>query len=182
MLVSRREVAPVYLIDSATAGLFESPQNIFLTESGNGTGTRNFNNNYSVTAKDIYYQAVTTFQLYSMQFSLTDAGQFAYDGYASNVALTNGVKFFFKAAGMAEVPLFNGVAVKTNADYEAMCSQYDTTSWGGSAQTAVVHIHFLEQCGCPLTLKTGDRIIIRLNDNFTGITTHVFAVGGKEVE
>ena len=69
MLVSRREVAPVYLIDSATAGLFESPQNIFLTEAGDGTGTRNFNNNYSVTAKDIYYQAVTTFQLYSMQLS-----------------------------------------------------------------------------------------------------------------
>ena len=96
MLVSRREVAPVYLMDSATVGLFENAKNIFLTEAGDGTGTRNFNNNYSVTAKDIYYQAVTTFQLYSMQFSLTDAGQFAYDGYASNVALTNGVKFFLK--------------------------------------------------------------------------------------
>jgi len=173
------EAIPVSI--TGQSGSIERPRHIFLTAAGDGSGLNNFNGNYATVSQDIYYQAVGDFLLYSMQISIVDAGLFAYSDYANNAALTNGIKFFFKPTGLPEVPLFNALTIKTNSDFQAMSNRYDITAWAGSAQTALVHIHAIEQYGCPLSLKAGDRLIIRLNDNFTGIISHIFSIGGKEV-
>jgi len=180
MLISKREAAPVYLIEPSELGQVERPRHILMTTAGDGTGNSNFINNYSVTPADLYYQAVKPISIYSLQINISDGGSFAQTEYGNITALANGVKFFFKPSGMPEVPLVGSVVIKNNLDLVDFASRFDLVQWSGTPQTFIAHVHTLEQYGCPILLAVGDRIIIRLNDNFTGLINQVFTIGGKE--
>jgi len=172
------EAIPVSIISEY--GNIERPRHILMTAAGDGTGTSNFIGNYSVTPIDLYYQATKTFELFSLQFNISDGGAFAQTDYGNITALTNGLKFFFKPAGLPEVPLFGSVVVHNNLELVQLASRFDLVQWSGTPQTFIAHVHTIEQYGCPLQLAIGDRVIIRLNDNFTGLINQVFTIGGKE--
>jgi hypothetical protein len=87
----------------------------FLTASGDGLGAYNLNGNYSAAPTDFYYQTTSKYDLYSILIVISDNATFNQIDYGAIVGgVTNGVKFFIKPNGAAEVPLLSGVAVKQN--------------------------------------------------------------------
>jgi len=62
-----------------------------------------------------------------------------------------------------------------------MAMDYHVIAWAGTPQTSIAEILAVQSYGCPLSFKAGDRFIIRLNDNFTGLLNHTFLICGKEI-
>ena len=159
----------------------DRPRHIFLTDTGNGQGALSYTGDYSVTAKDIYFEALTKFEIYTLMFNVSDNSKFLQVGYGGMAALTNGLKFFFKPNGQAEIPLFGGYAVKSNLGMVNLTQDTTLTQFDGTNETLAATIDSVQHYGMPLYMNTCDRFIIRLNDDFTALVAQSFIIGGKEV-
>ena len=156
------------------------PVNLFLTAAGNGTGTNNLNGSYA-TPTDFYYQVTTgSFYVYSLLIVIADATSFNLLDYGAIASgLTNGVKFFLTPSGQSEIQILAGVTIKTNADILTVIHDVVLTSFAGTSQAIAAESDLKKVFGIPLFLNTGDRITVRLNDDFTGLIKHTFALGGE---
>lgn len=177
--ISTAEALQVSIV---TQGLStDRPRHIFLTDTGNGQGTLSYIGDYSATAKDIYYQALGRFEIYTLMFNISDNSKFLQTGYGGAAALTNGIKFFFKPNGLSEIPLFGGFAVKSNLDMMNLTQDTVLTQFDGTNETLAATIDSVNHYGMPFYMNAGDRFIIRLNDNFTSLVAQSFIIGGKEI-
>ncbi|MFA5127305.1 MAG: hypothetical protein WC465_04920 [Patescibacteria group bacterium] len=156
------------------------PVNIFFSETGNGAEPHSYTGNYSVTPKDISYIVPRgTLEVNSLLVTITDATSFNQADYGAIAGgLTNGIKFFIVLAGTTtEIPLFAGHVFKHNYDFLAIFHDTLLTSFAGGAQTLALESDLKKVFGIPLVLQTGDRIIVRLNDDLTGLISHTFVLG-----
>ena len=156
------------------------PVQKWLTSSGDGLGTYNLNGNYS-TPTDFYYLTSSLYDIYSLIIAITDGTTFNYNDYGGipTGTITNGVKLFiYKASILTEVPLLSGIAIKNNYEYLSVTSDVKLTQFAGTPQTMVITFHLKDEYGQPLHLDIGDKVIIRLQDNFTGLLSHTFGIRG----
>ncbi|MFA6213434.1 MAG: hypothetical protein WC714_28615 [Candidatus Obscuribacterales bacterium] len=155
------------------------PTQFFLTAAGNNTGAYNLNGNYSASPLDIYYEATSHYDLYSLLVVISDNANFNQADYGAIVGgLTNGVSFFIKPSGLPEIPLLSGVSVKHNYEWLTLNHDFVLTSFAGLAQTATISFEITEDYGKPINMSSGDRFIVRLNDDFTGLVSHTFGLRG----
>ncbi len=156
------------------------PVNIYLTASGDGQTSPNLNGNYSAAPQDFFYQPPSgSYVVESLLIAITDAAAFSATDYgAISGGLTNGVKFFLRNAGQPEAQIFARQIFKKNYDWLSLVHQTALTSFAGSTETLAVNAELKATFGSPLTLKTGERLIVRLNDDLTGLISHTFALGG----
>jgi len=157
------------------------PVNIFLTSSGDGLGTKNLNGNYSSAPTDFYFEPSRgRYEVYSLLIAISDAASFSQGDYGAIAGgLTNGVKFFIKNFGQAEVQIMAGVNFKSNYNFLSIAHDTTLSSFAGGAQTLASEIDLIKTFGTPLVLNKGDRFIVRLNDDLTGLISHIFAFGGE---
>lgn len=163
-----------------TPQTFGLPTQKFLTTSGDGLGNINQNLNFAATPTNVYYQTATRYDLYSFLINIADNATFAltdYGGIAGGV--TNGVTFsVFSAAANLTIPLLSGLAVNNNLEYYQAAAFNSLTTFAGPAQALNVLFRIREAYGMPLILSPGDKFIVTLNDDFTGLLSHTFHIRG----
>ena len=165
-------------VTQPSAGL---PFQFFLTANGDGTGAVNLNGNYT-SPTDFWYEATARYEIYSLLISISDNANFNQTDYGAITAgLTNGVKLLIRLEDdITEIPILNTGAfpVKTNAQWLSLTADTSLTSFAGLAQSLTVNFDLIDHYGKPFTVTTGQKIIVRLNDNFSGLTNHTFGLRG----
>jgi hypothetical protein len=156
------------------------PSQEFLTSSGASSGTINNNLNFTV-ATDIFHLALSEFRIYSLVMTLSTPTKINQTDYGSiSGGLTNGINYYYKPNGLAEQKL-NNHTIKTNDDYCILTPEFKITQFEGTAQTISILLDIRKLFGVPLVLKTGDKFIVRLQDNFTSLSHHVFCINGMKI-
>ena len=155
------------------------PTQKFLTTAGDGTGAYNHIGDFSgASPTDIYYQVQSgEYYIYSVCLTISGAAKFLQPNYGTLAALTNGITFFVEIDG-TEYPLLSGFSVKHNYDWPILTAHYSITDFSGLAQTMISEFRMIEDYGEPLYLGNGDKFIVRLQDNFTGLVAHTYGLRG----
>ena len=156
-----------------------APFRQFLTQAGDGSGAISAVGNYSGGATDwvIRPTAGETLRVISLAITLADAGKAKVDDYGFITGgLTNGVDILV-ALGEAPFSILAGNKPKTNAALMAIgASALNTTDDDTYVQ---VVLGFTQEYAGGLILRgADDRLIVRLNDNFTGLKIHQFLAAG----
>ena len=155
------------------------PVQFFLTTAGNGTGVYNHSVNYSAAPTDIFYIATSQYDVATFLIVISDNANFNQADYGAIAGgLTNGVKVFIQPAGQAEIPLLSGIAFKHNYEWLAITEHTNLSSFAGLAQTLTVAFDITFDYGKPINMNVGDKFIVRLNDDFSGLVSHTFGLRG----
>lgn len=166
-------------VTQPSAGL---PFQFFLTANGNGTGAVNLNGNYSSAPTDFWYEATARYEIYSLLISISDGANFNQGDYgAITLGLTNGVKLLVRFEDdVTEIPILNTGAfpVKYNYHWLSLTASTMLTTFAGISQTLTVNFDLIDHYGKPFTINKGQKLIVRLNDNFTGLINHTFGLRG----
>lgn len=156
----------------------------YLTTTGDGLGVYDAVGDYSGAAEEFYIepQGNDVLVLYRVFISLRDAGTFAAEKYGYNLVLTNGISVFHEREGVQWSDMTAGVPIKTNADWKTKMFDFDPFDIGIGDNYAVGRWTFAK-AGTPLRLigradGVSDRLVFRLNDDFTGLVQHRFLVQG----
>lgn len=167
------------------AGFYSSNRLLsrFADTNGDGTGTKNANGNYSVTADIFYIQPPigTVYRIERMLVSYEDtAGMIATEYGNTSAALSNGVVIRVQDDSGTITDLTDGSPVKTNAAWATMCFDADVKTWGSGNEVFVSRWTFARS-GAAVVLDGGlnQRLEIVLNDDMTGLISHSFLFQGN---
>lgn len=156
-----------------------------LDTNGNGTGTTNANGDYSSALEEFYISAPSASErdliLQRIIITIEDTTGFSANEYGNlAAALTNGVVIQHRQSDETIVTdLTDGEPVKTNAGWGSKCYDVDLKTWGVGNEFLLVRWTF-ERSGSSIHLNggSGDRLAVRLNDDFTGLVSQSFEVQG----
>jgi hypothetical protein len=113
---------------------------------------------------------------------IEDAGAFDAAKYGNAIDLTNGITLQIEnAAGVINqiIPTYH--PVKANADWGEWCYDVDVKSWGTGNEVMLVRWTFAKG-GTTIKLsgKRGEKLVVTLNDDFTGLVEHHMTVQGNK--
>ncbi len=153
----------------------------YLDTNGDGTGTINVNGDYSSAAEDFYYQATVTSNIARLIVIIEDSGSFTAENYGGISTLSNGMRLFLEDSDSnSEIALDGGSAIKSNAHWGGLCYDVDRKSWGAGNDFLLVRFSF-DKAGACLCLDAGEKIILRANDDLSGLILHQFMIQGMEL-
>lgn len=150
-----------------------------LSSNGDGTGIVDFIGEY-IEDTDFYITAPAGKVLYIARININvqDDKALSSDKYGNAVILTNGVKLIEKH-GDEENQL--GIPIIVNSDYSLLAGvDVVPLVFGTGDEYLAVRLTFTK-FGNFIKLTENDKLIIRLNDNFTGLTGHKFMINGMEI-
>lgn len=151
----------------------------FLDTNGDGSGTKIATGDYSGGATDFYIQpaASETFEIARLIVHIKDQNNFSADSYGKDITLTNGISIVTE--GNQGQDLCDGIPIMTNADWGRLSYDIEDITFGSGSDFVNVRWTF-SKFGQPLILKgaENDKLIVRLNDSFTGLLDHTFMVQG----
>lgn len=151
----------------------------------NGTGTADMIGDYSAADTDFIFDpapiggAAAKFLLTGIGAYVQDAGSLDPNAYGNGITLTNGIKIIARKGGL-DLDLLDGYPIKTNAHYTRQLWEVSTQIYGTGDESlqAIVYFNNVFQHSILLDAALGDKLIIRLRDNFTGLTAHNFKAAG----
>lgn len=153
----------------------------YLDTVGDGNGTKNANGNYSVTSDDfkITPPAGERYAISRMIVEVEDTSGMQAEEYGNlGAALTNGIQVLVVDDGDTTIlDLTDGEAIKTNAGWGSHCYDVALKSWGAGDELLLARWTFA-RTGSRLLLESGYSLLVRLNDDFTGLVGHYFFVNG----
>ena len=160
--------------------------NQFLDTDGDGTGTTSAVGNYSSAADDFYVQAPAnyTYHIERMIVSIEDTSGMIAGGYGdTGAALTNGISLLI-AEGATTLQNLTPAPIKTNAQWGVYCYDVDIKEWGTTPTNELLLVRWtFSKSGKPISLRSGQKLVIRVNDDLTGLLSHRFLVQGhKELD
>lgn len=156
----------------------------YLDTVGDGTGNRNFNEDYSSVEgrAKIKPPAGETYRLARMIISVEDTGGFTASKYGNLAALTNGVeiKVFNKDGASEMLDLTAGLPIVKNAQWGALCYDVDLKDWGAGNDLLLVRWTF-STTGSSIVLDGDDEqsLEVIFNDDLTGLIDHRFMIQGN---
>jgi hypothetical protein len=154
-----------------------------LDTNGNGTGTKSALGNYTSAAEEFYIQPPEgeQYRLTRMIVSVADTPAMQAEEYGNlGAALTNGITVsVHNSQGLLYDLTDPAFPVKTNAGWAYMCYDAQMLTWGAGDELLVARFTFLKS-GAPVVLRSweGEKLVVTLNDNFTGLIAHSFLVQG----
>ena len=150
-----------------------------LTDDGLPTGNFLATGDYSVTPQDFFFQAPLNsyVEIQHLRIIVSDVGPPGRNEYGNlGVPLANGIRAFFDPLNALEYEVTPGLRpILANQDFERFATGLDIISYTGDDSRA--YDIFLPGS---VKLGGGDKFILRLNDNFTGLVDHQFAILGTE--
>lgn len=158
----------------------------YFTDNGKATGSNNMIVNGSVNSVDFYISAVPDFDIYVKYISaeIGDSGTPALNKFGALTALPNGIEWIWFNQSQGEYQLHEGI--KTNKEFirigtdsagfgDGVNAFLADTSGGGTEKSYLPNIDISESYGLPWGLHlrrgTNDKIIFRIKDNLSGLTT-----------
>jgi len=168
----------------------------YFTDDGVKTGSNVMRVNGAVTPVDFYVSANPNYDIYIKYITVEigDGGSPNLNSFGALTALTNGVSFLWDTTNEPEYELHEGI--KTNKEFIRIASDsagfgdgvnafLADVSGGGSEKSYLPNFDTTEIYGLPwgLRLKKGslDRIVFRVQDNLTGLTTFNAIATGTRV-
>ena len=154
----------------------------YLDTDFDGTGTKVANGDYSGAVESFGIQPAATdvFLVERLIVCVEDTTSMQAQEYGNlGAALTNGVVVYKTVNGTLDQDLTDGIPIKTNAAWGALCYDADVKSWGAGDEMLLVRWTF-GKAGLPLYLNGYDleALEVRLNDNLTGLINHTFMAQG----
>lgn len=151
----------------------------YLDTLGDGTGVKQVIGNY-VTEEEFYIQAPidTTYKLHRLIAYIEDFGTFDSGGYGNGSALTNGITLkVLDSDDSVLLDLTDGIAVKQNGHWAKLCYDADHKSYGTGNEYLAVRWTF-DKAGEAIILLAGQRLVLTVNDDLSGLVEHTFLVQG----
>ena len=134
---------------------------------------------------DFFFQpeAGQIVDLHRMIVQVRDAGSPDSGKYGNDIDLTEGIRVLvLDSEGGIILDLTDGHPIKTNAEWARKCFDSVPSSYGSGDAYVSVRWTF-SKAGMPLTLSgdRGERLAVRLNDDYSGLKDHSFQVQGAIV-
>lgn len=153
-----------------------------LTEDGTPTGNCSMTGDYSVTPKDFYIQPEEgiVFLVLGLKVNLTLKPAPDKNDYGEIVGgITNGIELLYQR-GVYERQILPLGPVKNNGGWILANAIRENPMLDGSAEINVFAFNHLETFGqaLPLWGNQNDRLIARLNDDFSMQTVHCMTING----
>ena len=156
--------------------------NRFASDTGLPTGEKSAVGDYSVTPKDFYIEALEGERLSVARviIHVVDSGSFDSGSYGNGITLTNGIQFIYERNGV-QFNVSNGFPIKTNVDWGRYCYDVNISTYGAGNEALNARWTF-SKYGNPLILNKGDKLILRLSDDFSGLVEHTFLFEGVHLQ
>lgn len=157
-----------------------TPFRRFLDTNGDGTGIKSANGNYLLTPTEFFIQPamddVMTLSL--LMPSIGDAGKFGSSDYGAMTMLTNGILVQkTDSVGAVLEDLTDQVPIKCNGHWLANAGN-STQDDDPAAADNWMTISWSLGKRLPVVLRHQECFVLKLNDDFTGLTSHMFKVEG----
>ncbi len=163
-----------------------APFRSYFTDDGTLTGSNIMKVDGSSNYVDFYIKAIQDYDIYIKYITceIGDGGTPALNKFGALGALTNGVVFMWDSQVESEYILHEGI--KTNKEFIRICSDTGAigtgvdayladVSGGGSEKSYLPNMDMTEIYGLPWGLRlrkgTKDRLLFRVQDNLTGLST-----------
>lgn len=149
-------------------------------ELPNGSNNINVDASAAVQKASIAPEPGQIFVIHRMIVSIGDTAGMLADEYGNlGSALTNGINLKRYQDGVEKQDYMDGVPIKTNSSWGALCYDVDLKTWGAGPELLVVRWTF-SKSGSPITLRGGklDSLSIEVNDDLSGLTDHRFMMQG----
>jgi hypothetical protein len=162
------------------------PFYVMATEDGMPGSNCDMLGNYAAEPKDFWIQApegqIYFGMLAALFLTLTNVRDKNQYGEIL-LGLTNGVLFIYERGGIETVLNPKG-PIKTNAELVTSGWMPLFSELNGNNDLFVFEFFFKDHFGAPQTLygNVEDKFIVRLNDDFSTLTTHCFAISGLRQE
>jgi len=154
----------------------------YLDTVGDGSGTKNANGDYS-GAEEIFFiapPAGSTYDIARLIISAYDTTGMQAQEYGNlATALDPGIVVRVSNGDGVINDLTDGVPIKTNAEWGALCYDVDVKSWGSGNELLVVRWTFAKS-GIDVHLGSSEKLEVVLNDDFEGLLSHRFMVQGVD--
>ncbi len=150
----------------------------FLDTNGDGTGTKNAIGDQAGIDFFITPDIGTYLDVARLIVQITDVGNMKPANYGNLAELTNGIQLLKIAADGIETDYTDGFVIKTNGQWARYCFDAILSISGGVEQNYVDVRWTFTKGGAELMLLAGDKFIVRLDDNFTGLIGHTFVAQG----
>lgn len=155
----------------------------YMDTVGDGTGTKSATGIYATpTEFKVVPAAGEVFELHRMIISLSDtAGSLDSGSYGNGIVLTNGIKVEIRNASGTIFALTNDRPVITNAEWGHLCYDVNVLNFGTGDEHLVVRWTFTKGYGGPFIVDgdKGEYFAVILEDNFSGLTEHLFHIQGE---
>ena len=156
--------------------------NQFLDSNGDGSGTHNLNGNYSGGATEFWIEcpasADAQYEISRLIVNIEDTAGMSAQEYGNlGAALTNGVKLEHRYVDDTVRLNLTPDPVQANADWSAYCYDAQVLSWGPGDEMLAVRWTF-SKSGDFLVLEHGEKLVVILEDDLTGLISHRFLVQG----
>lgn len=151
----------------------------------NGTGTVEMNGDYSAADADFTLEPAliagptAKFLLTGIGAFIQDSGSLDPNSYGNGLTLTTGIKVIVRKDGV-DLDLLDGKPILANHHYTRQFWEVKTQIYGTGDESlqAIVYFNSVFQNSILLDAALGDKLIVRLRDNFTGLTAHNFKAAG----
>lgn len=156
----------------------------FLDTSGDGTGTKNANGNYSGAVSTFYFQPVANCEIHRIMWMVSDTKGMEPEEYGNlGAALTNGFSIEVQNSSDEStiIDITDGVPIKKNGDWSRIAYDAQLLGWGNTANEVAAARLTFARAGQPLLLKQSMRLAIPLNDDLSGLIEHYFMIQGYYV-
>lgn len=153
----------------------------YLDATGDGTGNKNFNADYSGGEQAILQPpANKIYSINRMLVEILDTGVMGVGTYGAISAISNGisVQVQLTADDSVLLDLMDGITVKTNGDWAALC--YDAViNDTGAGNLGYVNVRWtFGKSGSPLRIRPTEKLVVNFSDNLVGLTEHRFMAQG----
>lgn len=156
-----------------------------LSSNGDGTGTTQAIGDYSATPLSLSFKHAEkeVVHIHRMIVKVQDSGTFDAANYGNGITLTNGITVNHRDTNDTILETLTAYPVKTTGDWAAQCFDVNHFAFGTGDEIIAVRWTF-SKSGLPVKLKLheGEYLEVYLNDDFTGLTDHVFKVDGYYID
>ncbi len=152
----------------------------YLDTVGDGSGTKNAVGDYLSTAQDFKYTARGQGVDIERMLVMVEDGQGMRAEFYAALAqdLVNGITFkTTDSDGTTMQDLTDGIPIKQNAQWGALCYDVAVKEWGAGNEFILVRWTF-GHSGASLHLNAGESLVAVLNDTMTAIVTQTFMIQG----
>jgi hypothetical protein len=155
----------------------------YLDTNGDGTGIKLATGNYSSAAEQFYLQRLIVY--------IEDAlsGQLDPDEYGAVATLTNGILVQVRDSSETVITDYtDGIPIKSNGQWQRVCFEVTSLSGASNASLAArwqfnefVPKGYEYEGETPLVLTGGEKLVVTVNDDLTGLISHTFMAQGIEL-
>jgi hypothetical protein len=145
----------------------------------NSAGSHDMNVDGSVTPVQFFYQCPANHRafLYRVIVQIQDTGM-THITYGGLAALANGLAVDILDSSDTSINDFTGgEPIQDNATWRSLCydANYETK---GSLDSLAVRWVFSKDVGGPVIMEAGDKFVMTVNDDLTGLTKHHAIIRG----